>query len=494
MALSKKIKITLWSIAGLALVVFLIRGTILSSLVDQYVKALNAEEEIPITIAYENFRFSAVTGSLSLRGLKLSPKSIAEKKNLDLDFSAEAIRVVGIDIWKLIEQDININTIEFLEPKFHYYMKVDENGKAIREKKAEEKPKNDTTRRESPWVEALKASNLHHLVFKDGEVRLFKVFEENDTTSFVELYGYEIDLHERTYGEMDQRFTNHIRFDSLQFYLGEEFTLFTKDVYVDFNAKNVNMNNVYLKNNRVKRPYFKSLKYKKDWKEFKMDHVRLTNLDIWDIENFKFDPDSIIVDNLHIAVSEPGDIGQKPGHHGKLINDWFIGIPDIVHFNHIYVRGGNVAYEMVNAPFQGDLNIPFTIGTIQLDREEENTLAVQIKNAQIFDSPLHSKMSIRMDSSYITSVAVRVENIGNDWFNKVTMPLAGAELVRGEIELLDFHYSYKGLLATANGRMDFRYRNLKVNLAQRKEKNKKKKAWLANFCGQYSYQTQQLSG
>lgn len=443
-------------------------------MVNQYVDKLNKSPEVFIHIDYEKFAFDPVFGTLKLKQLSLQPKQQAKHLNLDLNFSAKAIDVFGIGLNKLITQDIGVAQLHIIEPKLKYYAKVDEEGKFIINREIgvnKEKEK-------SPWLHAIENTSLEHLRFADGEVELYKVRE--DTTLFLQLFGYNIEVFEKAVGELSDLNKSYISFDSLRFNLGKEFMLYTHGLYLDLWEKKLSLEDIYLRNQQAKIDYLNKNKYLVDWKEFKVDHLELTNLNLGELEQIKFHFDSLNLENLDIIVAERGDRKKPAGHQGKLINDWFMSIPKAVDFNYAFVKGGQINYQMYRAPFTGNMLLPFKLNSIFLSKDSLHQIEIDI-DASIYDSPLYSQLAFYADSSYKTDVSIRIEDIKRGWFNKIAIPVFGAEITKGELSLLAFNYSYSGLYASAHGSMDFRYRDLKVRLQQRKGKNKEKKHGLLSF-------------
>lgn len=454
----KLVKYVLLPLVAIVVLLFAFRVQLLSFAVGKYVATLNQDEKIPFTITYDEFTLDIAFGSLQLFNIHLTPKKVAETKNLQLVFTAKSFVIDGLNLKKLLYKNLDVESIVLTEPNLIYYMKVDKEGKAIFER--------DSTKQNVPvpWLDILQATDLNHIAFVNGSINVFKV--NRDTTQLLALHGYTIDVHGGSDSTLlDRTKENIVSFDSVYYNLGDKMHMKAARTVFNLKSKSLQLNGVRVGHVEKRKSFLNKLKYKANWMDLAVDHIEMNGLDFGKLEEIKLVVDSIKVSGANVKIADKSGLKRPKGFQGKMINDWFMAIPEALNFKHLQAKDVKLTYTMHDMPFEGDMVIPIKIDLLEGDFTD-NIAAVSVK-AFLFSSPVRLHVKAHIDSSYKTDVSCQIKNIDKVWFTKITHTFIGVDFVEGDQMSMDFNYRYHGQAAITTGIMDFRYKNLKVFVNRR---------------------------
>lgn len=239
-----------------------------------------------------------------------------------------------------------------------------------------------------------------------------------------------------------------------------------------------------------------SLNFTKDWVEVSQDiglQKDLVELELKELLIEQLEPsstffsqldlsaDKVIVDQLQIAFRKNKKYERPPDTYKPMFRGMINSIPIELNIDSVLIKNSNVTYSELGAKKSksGSIDISeinaFVYGITNMPEQQQNVGQALLKaEAKIAGSTeLTTQWSIPYDENAFT-IAVRTGGLNLKKLNPTLEPLAGVDIISGQLHKIDF--KMKAYETTASNTLIFDYENLDLKIVSEKgaEKGKKK--------------------
>ena len=239
-----------------------------------------------------------------------------------------------------------------------------------------------------------------------------------------------------------------------------------------------------------------SLNFTKDWVEVSQDiglQKDLVELELKELLIEQLEPsstffsqldlsaDKVIVDQLQIAFRKNKKYERPPDTYKPMFRGMINSIPIELNIDSVLIKNSNVTYSELGAKKSKSGSIDITeinasvYGITNMPEQQQNVGQALLKaEAKIAGSTeLTTQWSIPYDENAFT-IAVRTGGLNLKKLNPTLEPLAGVDIISGQLHKIDF--KMKAYETTASNTLIFDYENLDLKIVSEKgaEKGKKK--------------------
>lgn len=236
----------------------------------------------------------------------------------------------------------------------------------------------------------------------------------------------------------------------------------------------------------------RTLKFQKDYMQIKTKKIRIRNFDIEKIAtDSSYEIDYVEVDEPDLSIYKDKRIPFEHGIIKPLPVNMIRNIVPRIHIDSIRLYNGTVAYEEFNDKTNSIGKVYFTKMQVRLRNidNHQHALTDSLRlgaTARFLDT---AYVGLRFHESYTDSLAgfllqIRIGRFSLPAVNPVLRPLANAIIDNGYLDTLELKAIGREYLA--HGKMRMLYRNLKVELLNKEDQEKKTlltklESWAANL-------------
>ncbi|MCF6359708.1 MAG: hypothetical protein L3J29_03000 [Cyclobacteriaceae bacterium] len=434
------------------------------------------------TFSLEKLDLSIVTGSITIKGVKITPTQEALNKlqnssnniRVLVSFSCDNIKMKGFEINHFLKtRELIIDKFIVEKPSFEYLFN--------KNKKSNSK----TLGLNNLFSDSFKKAELKQFIIDNAQISI-KNIHNNLPLMRVEKFNFKLTdavVDASTIEQFSPFNYSNIEFsaDSLRLKVSKDFEISTGQLIFNANRNATIINNFRLKPAYGQKQFSKTHSVQKQWVAIGLDTFKIIDIDFEElVQHGVFNLNKVTLVNANVGLfkdkSKPEPPFKKQLLPASALRNLKIDLSiDTIEvkrsrivINEKSKKTGQVSYlsfEDLNAQVYG-----FTNDSISLALNKYLFIYAQTKvmnSAQVNFKATFDLLS-KNDSHTIKA------NVGSskmDVFNKVLEPMMSVVVKSGEI--ISLNYQYTANDTEANGTIDFEYENVKLEVLSEGEEAKK---------------------
>lgn len=453
-----------------------------NKLTDELSKIINKDSLNYYSFSLENIDLSLATGSLILKGVKITPKNFAHyslnKPNNQvrvlIHATCEEIELNELEIKHFLRtRELIIKEVNFTKPIITYLFN------------SHKKNNKNTLVLKNLFSSNFKKAEIKKLNLKEGKIRIKNI---EDSLDLVNLNNYNFTLTNAYLDTATIKQFSPFKYENIKFWsdsvalnVSKDFEITTGKMQFNAQKKSTIIQHFKL------RPFYKqgafSAKYnvQKQWVAITLDTFEIIDVQFEDLlEHGNFVLNKVLLKNANIGLYKDKTKPEPPYKKQLLPASALRNLPVDLTIDTVLVENSRITinekgkrekgvselrFEKLNAQIYG-----FTNDSIKLI--ENNFLTINASSMIMGAASVNFHASFDLLSPIDEhTVTASVGSCNAKIFNKVLTPMMLVTIKSGKIIKLD--YKYKGNDNEAIGSLNFEYENIKIDVLNKTQQDKK---------------------